>query len=619
MNEFKYEALLNGGESTEEFELEEYVSDKASLIDTQKSVRKEKVPLNTQQSIHAETIFGFDGLKVIILSAVVVSLAITAAMVITILIGEPQVPPHGAVATGNSVCSAAGVSILQRGGSAVDAAIAAMLCIGVVNPQSSGLGGGGFMLVLDAQSAAYTGIDFRGTAPEGSQPTMFVDKPGASLVGGLAVTVPGELHGMKRAWEKFGKIRWKELFEPAIDAARHGFKVTGSLEQSIMKTDMSSPAARNLRKAFMPLGNPLTAGDTMYRRRYADLLERIASNGVKELYTGKTAREIVDMINEFEGNMTMADLRGYKTRDMAPITTTYRDYNLVTLPQPSGGPMLLTLMNILELYNVTQADQNTALYYHRFIEALKFVKAQEVGLGDSSSVNYTQNMISKSNAELLYAHITDNMTHSPYYYFSYAESILKTQGTSHISVIDKDNNMVSVTSTINTAFGSLLMTPSEVILNNQMDDFNWLGKELTSNKSKANFIASGKRPQSHMAPVMGRNASTACARRFATGGEGGGHITSGIAQIVMELLAFKSTLYNATMKSKRVYTPLIPNEVEVEDEFPRSIRQNLQALGHEIVDMDSEDAARVNTIMKENDIMYAQSDLRRSGAQSVQY
>ncbi len=179
--------------------------DKASLINTQKSSGKEKVPLNTQQSIHTETIFGFDGLKVIILSAVVVSLAITAAMVITILIGEPQVPPHGAVATGNSVCSSAGVSILRQGGSAVDAAIAAMLCIGVTNPQSSGLGGGGFMLILDAKSAAYTGIDFRGTAPAGSQPTMFVDKPQASLVGGLAVAVPGELHGMRRAWEKFGK------------------------------------------------------------------------------------------------------------------------------------------------------------------------------------------------------------------------------------------------------------------------------------------------------------------------------------------------------------------------------------------------------------------------------
>ncbi|XP_038051709.1 glutathione hydrolase 3-like isoform X1 [Patiria miniata] len=621
MDSRQYELLPMNGAKVEESDMEEFVSDKASLIDpAAKPTRTENAPLRTQQSIGHETIFGFEGLHVIIVMAVVVSLAITAAMVITILVGEPQVPPHGAVATGNQVCSDAGVSILQQGGSAVDAAIAAMLCIGVVNAQSSGIGGGGFMLILDAEAAAYTGIDFRETAPANARLNMFADNPGASLYSGLAVGIPGELHGMRQAWEKYGKLRWKQLFDPAIDFARNGFEVTANLGKELETVPLAL-MSDDLRAVYAPTGVRVREGDMVFRENFAQLLDNIAENGIQELYTGYVAQEIVDMVNNNGGNMTLADLQGYKPVEMQPIQVNYRDYNLVTLPQPSGGPMFLTLMNIMELFNVTAANKDTSLYYHRFIEAMKFVKAEEIGLGESAIANYSQNMISKRNAKLLRANITDDTTHPPDYYFSFAQGILRTKGTSQISVIDSDNNMVSVTTSVNMAFGSLLMTPSGVVLNNQMDDFDWPGKSLTYNSSKSNYIAPGKRPQSHMSPVMGRNTTTACSRRFATGGEGGKYITAAVANVVMELLGFQSSLVNASAPLKRVFATLIPDKVIVEEDVSDKIVADLQAKGHNVEVWTSEKGLfnAVQSVMKENDIMYAVSDPRREGGGASQY
>ncbi|XP_022091163.1 gamma-glutamyltranspeptidase 2-like isoform X2 [Acanthaster planci] len=618
MDGTRYEALPLNGATVEEFDMEEF-SDKATLIDgTEKPRRTENAPLRTQQSIRHETICGFDGLRVIIVSAIVVSLAITAAMVITILVGEPQVPPHGAIATDNKVCSDVGMDILQRGGSAVDAAIAAVLCIGVVNGQSSGLGGGGFMLILDAKAAAYTGIDFRETAPANAKLDMFVDNPDASLHSGLAVGIPGELHGLRQAWEKYGKLTWKELFQPAIRFARRGFEVTASLERELGTIPLASMSG-NLRALYAPTGMRVKEGDMVYRESYADLLERIADDGIQEFYSGDVAQEIVNTVNKNGGNMTLADLKGYKTVAMAPIRSSYRDYNLVTLPQPSGGPMFLTMMNIMQLFNVTPADRDTSLYYHHFIEAMKFVKAEEIGLGESAVANYSQTMISQHNANLLFANITDDMTHPPDYYFSYAQGVLTTKGTSQISVIDTNNNMVSVTTSVNTAFGSLLMTPSGVILNNVMNDFDWPGKNPKSNSSESNYIAPGRRPQSHMAPIVGRNSTTACARRFATGGEGGVHITAALAYVVMELLGFQSSLANATVPLKRAYPSLIPDKVVLEKEVPDEVITDLKAKGHNVEIWKEKGFAMVQSVMKEKDIMYAVSDPRREGGGASQY
>lgn len=286
-------------------------------------------------------------------------------LVVDILVGLPKQKYHGAVAADAENCSVIGTDIIKKGGSAVDAAIAALLCTGVVHGQSSGLGGGGFMLVRDANGQSET-FDFRTTAPAASRVDMFVNRREETLKGGLAVAVPGELKALAEVHKKYGKLSWNDLFKPAIDLARGGFKVDRSLAHAI-NASFDSFLSERLRQTYAPHGVPLQENDTVVREDLANTLSALA-NDSSALYTGDIADSIVKEIqngSRFPGIMTLHDLWNYTVVRSKPLQTQFKGSTVLSMPPPASGAVLISILNIMGGYDDITNNTET---YHRLVE-----------------------------------------------------------------------------------------------------------------------------------------------------------------------------------------------------------------------------------------------------------
>ncbi|XP_070534429.1 uncharacterized protein [Ptychodera flava] len=474
------------------------------------STDSEKSPLHLREDTFSSPCAG-DGLKILIISGITFSVAVTIALVLHIILGPKQVSPHGAVSCSNAQCSQVGIDILKKEGHAVDAAIATAICLGVARAESSGIGGGGFMLVKSKQTME--AIDFRETAPADATEDMFTADPSLAEKGGLSIAVPGELKGLYTAWKKYGKLEWEELFTPAIDLAVKGFTVTKHAEEAVEKTyeDMTE----GLKSIYAPNGVKVKEGETLTRPDLGKTLTLISKNEIDEFYNGNLTDNIIYTIQASGGIMSRDDLQNYEAVSKTPLESTYNGYIVNTVPVPSGGPAFMSIINILEGYNFTDSDRNKPLTYHRMVEAFKYAFAQEAELGDPDYVDNAtdlQNiMMSKSAAQELRNMINDDKTYPPKHYGPYFPA--SAHGTSHVSVIDNEDNMVSVTLSVNDLFGSKVITPDGILLNNEMRDFSWPDKEgdvVGSGliQSKANFIAGGKRPRSSMTPVIVYNEGT---------------------------------------------------------------------------------------------------------------
>ncbi|KAF1805007.1 gamma-glutamyltransferase [Mucor lusitanicus] len=409
---------------------------------------------------------------------------------------------QGAVAVENEQCSQVGLDVLKDGGTAVDSAIASALCIGVINSFATG----GFMLIRDA-NGDYDFVDFRETAPSASTQDMYAHNGTLSQVTGLAVSVPGEIRGFEAAHNKHGKLPWSRLFRDSIDIARNGFVANELMYKRLKSSQDWMLNSAEWVEVFAPNGTIAQPGDIIKRPTLATTLETIANQGADAFYSGFIAESIVNTTVSHGGIITLEDLKNYKALSRPVVSTTYHNHRIFTTSAPTSGPVLLNVLNLIEPYNFAKDGGRTTLNMHRLVEAFKFGYAARTEMGDPAFTDIEERMeelISKEWADLVRMNITDHETHGPEYYEPRFEGN-EPHGTMHLSVVDKDNGAVALTSTVNLLFGSRIMDPATgIILNDQQDDFSSAGisNAFGFSPSAANFVAPGKRPLSSVTDTI---------------------------------------------------------------------------------------------------------------------
>ncbi|KAE9608039.1 putative aminoacyltransferase, Glutathione hydrolase [Lupinus albus] len=493
----------------------------------------------------------------------------------------------GAVASDDKRCSRIGKDVLSEGGHAVDAAVAVALCLGVVSPASSGLGGGAFMLLRLANGVAKA-IDMRETAPIFASEDMYDGDADLKAKGGLSVAVPGELAGLHKVWKKHGRLPWKRLVKPAVILAR-GYKVSPYLRKQMEATESDILADHGLRSLFAPNGKLLNIGDICHNKKLARTLRFISEFGPKAFYNGLIGHHLVRDVQKAGGILTMKDLRSYTAKQKKPISNDVLGLKILGMPPPSGGPPMMLFLNILAQYDLP-SGLSGSLGIHREIEALKHVFAVRMNLGDPDFVNITSvisDMLSHKFAKVLKKDINDNKTFSPSHYGGKWNQI-HDHGTSHLSIIDHERNAVSMTSTVNAYFGSKFLSPSTgIVLNNQMDDFSMprnVSKDVPP-PAPANFVAPRKRPLSSMSPTIVLKDGKL---KAVAGASGGIMIIGGTSQVLLNHFVRGMDPLSSVL-APRVYHQLIPNVVTYENwtsvtgdhfELPADTREALKRKGH---------------------------------------
>ncbi|KAK7305961.1 hypothetical protein VNO77_43874 [Canavalia gladiata] len=502
--------------------------------------------------------------------------------------GEVIFAYKGAVATDDRRCSRIGMNVLRKGGHAVDAAVAAALCLGVVSPASSGLGGGAFMLLSLANGLAKA-FDMRETAPILASKNMYGGNTTLKAKGGLSVAVPGELAGLYEVWKQHGKLPWEALVKPAENLARGGFKISPYLHMQMEQTKSDLLEDTGLRGVFAPNGTMLKIGDICYNKKLAHTLKTISKFGPQAFYEGLIGLNLVKDVQNAGGILTMKDLKTYTIKQKEPISSDVLGLKILGMPPPSGGPPMMLLLNILAQYDLP-SGLSGALGIHREIEALKHVFAVRMNLGDPDFVNITgvlSDMLSRRFAEVLKNDINDNKTFGPNHYGGRWNQI-HDHGTSHLNIIDLERNAISMTTTVNSYFGAKILSPSTgIVLNNEMDDFSMprnISKDVPP-PARANFIMPGKRPLSSMSPTIVLKDGKL---KAVVGASGGAYIIAGTSEILLNHFIKGLDPFSSVM-APRVYHQLIPNVVYYENwttvsgdhfELPADIRTALRRKGH---------------------------------------
>eukprot|EP00731_Ephydatia_muelleri_P000924 Em0001g924a len=525
--------------------------------------------------------------------------------------GQPY--QHAAVAADAATCSQVGVDVLKKGGSAVDAAVASMFCVGVINLHSTGVGGGGFMVYYNATSRKSTFIDYREVAPGAATVNMFTNA--SSDVGGLAVGVPGMIKGLEKAWKMFGRLPWADLIQPSIILAKNGFPVTSAIEGAIQARLLYilSGHFTGLQELLAPNNIPLKQGDILKQTLLADTLTSISQYGSDYFYNSIFTSDMVTELQQDYGSiLTEKDFHNYTAEVRDVLSSQFSGLQVLGASPPSSGAVVALVLNILEGYNFTSQDFG-GLSYHRIVEAFKFAYAQRMKLGDpafnSTVEQVVQYMLSISAAERMRSLITDNTTHNvSYYELPELFSPLSPTGTSHLSVLASNGDAVSVTGTINNYFGSLMRSKkSGIIFNDEMDDFGTPSKECSTCQIP-NYIQPGKRPQSSMSPtiMLDKNGKV----KMVVGASGGSKIPTSVLQVILDVLRFNKTLSDA-IAYPRLYHQLIPDYVSVENDFPLEYRQALESRGHIVKALGA--YAVVQGIEVIDGLIYATSDPRKGG------
>lgn len=474
---------------------------------------------------------------------------------------------NGAVASDDGRCSVIGKDVLKEGGNAIDAAVAASLCLGVVSAASSGIGGGAFMLIRMANGEAHA-IDMRETAPLLASQNMYDGNAILKGSGILSVAVPGEIAGLHRAWKQHGKLQWKRLVMPAAKIAKAGFKISKYLHMQMNRTKAEILKDKGMRDIYTTNGTLLMPGDICRNKKLAHALREIAVHGPKVFYNGSVGIKLVKDIQKLGGILTMNDLRTYRVKVNKPISANVMGYEILGMPPPSsGGAGMILILNILAQYRIPSGVSGS-LGLHRFIESLKHMMAIRMNLGDPDFVNVSQvlsEMLSPKFAEDLKKKIYDNMTFDPSYYGP-KWNVVNDHGTSHLSIVDSERNTVSMTSTVNSYFGAGIASQTTgIVLNNEMDDFSIPSNSSSNNNlpppAPTNFIAPLKRPLSSMSPTIILKDGKLVA---SLGASGGGMIIAAATHIFLKLFAEKLDPLSSVL-SPRSYHQLIPNVVQYED------------------------------------------------------
>ncbi|KAI1393034.1 gamma-glutamyltranspeptidase [Hypoxylon trugodes] len=498
-----------------------------------------------------------------------------------------EAPKLGAVASENAVCSKVGTDLLKAGGNAADALVGTVFCVGVIAMYHSGIGGGGFMLVRGSDGK-YEFIDFRETAPAAAFEDMYTNNTDASLYGGLASGVPGELRGLEYLHRNYGKLSWATVMAPAIKVAREGFEVgedlIGQINSTIPHDFLTDDPAWAI--DFAPNGYLVRLGETMTRKRYADTLETISKYGPDAFYTGPIAEATIAALSASNGTMTLDDLENYKIALREPAEIDYRGYKLKSCSAPASGVVALSTLKIFEGYPDFADPVAINLTTHRLDQAMKFAYGQRTELGDPFFVDgldeYQEWMVSNETAAQIRSKISDFTTQNVSYYDPGNLQSPQTHGTSHIVTADKSGLAISLTTTVNTIFASQLIVPETgIIMNNEMNDFSVPGASNAYGypPTPANFIRPGKRPLSSISPTIAETADGKL--YFAIGSAGGSRIITATIQNLHHVLDQNLTTHEA-LASPRLHDQLIPPQVSFEYAYDNSTVEFLRSLGNNV-------------------------------------
>ncbi|XP_072748595.1 scoloptoxin SSD14 [Anoplolepis gracilipes] len=521
----------------------------------------------------------------------------------------------GAVSTNGQECAQIGADILAKNGSAVDAAIAALLCEGVASLHSMGLGGGFLMTIWDAKNKTATYLDARETAPKAATEDMFAGNAHLSMYGGMAVAVPGELKGYWEAHKRYGRLPWSELFEPTIKLCGIGSYINDYLAAYLKEKE---PQIKNESSLAKILINPETnkvwvKGDRIKRPQLAETLKLIAQYGVDIFYNGSITDNLVDEIKAFKGIITREDFETYSVVWREPIALKMGNLTIYSSPPPGSGGILIFMLNILrQLLPVN----NENVMWQRMVETLKWGYAKRIELGDPDFVDgideLLANLTSNDYAEMMKERIKDDRTYQDPKEYGVVTETIEDSGTSHVSVLAPDGSAVSVTSTINQVLGAMIRSNSTgIIFNDEMDDFS--SPKITNafglSPSPANFIRPGKRPLSSMCPtiVVDQNSNV----KLVIGAAGGTKITSSVA-IVMALNLWYNYNIKEAVDARRLHHQLLPMNIQNEKSFCPTTLNYLNKIGHNITTYTGIGSA-ITAVSKDNGLITANSDYRRQG------
>jgi len=497
---------------------------------------------------------------------------------------------HEMVAAANPLAARAGLKILRQGGSATDAAIAVQMVLGLVEPQSSGLGGGAFLLHWSAAERRVRSFDGRETAPRAARPDRFLDSAGRPLpfyqavTNGKSVGVPGVLRMLELVHRRYGRLPWARLFRPAIRLAEKGFRVSPRLHALLERDRYLRRDVRARALYYRADGHALAVGARLVNRAYAATLRRIAAQGAQALYSGPIARDIVRAVRSRGGDLSGADLERYRALERDPVCGPYRGVRICGMgPPSSGGVTLLELLGILQRTDFDRARPLSARAVHLFSEASRlayadrnryigdpaFVRVPLRGLLDPAYLARRARLIGERSMGVArpgnpalappLADVPDNEHH----------------GTSHVSIVDRSGNAVAMTTTIENAFGSRIMVRG-FLLNNELTDFSF--RPEADGLPAANRVEAGKRPRSTMAPtlVFDRDGRL----RMLLGSPGGPAIVDFVAKTLVAALDWGEDIQAAiaTPNFGSLNGPtLLERDTAVED-----LRPALAARGHAI-------------------------------------
>ena len=518
-------------------------------------------------------------------------------------IDQQSISDSAMVVTAHSLSSEIGKNILQKGGNAIDATIATQFALAVVYPRAGNIGGGGFMIIrmADGQTGA---LDYREKAPAKASRNMYLDEkeeviPGLSTYGALAVGVPGTVAGMEAAHKKYGTLDWKTLIQPAIDLAQNGFPITQSEADRFAEKKSDIKGINRFKTPFVKFWG-WNQGDILKQTDLAKTLERIRDNGKDGFYKGKTAQLFVDEMEAGNGLITKEDLENYAPVWRAPIIGNYKGYKIISMPPASSGGIALTQMfEMAEQLPLKEMGFHKTETIHAMAEIMRRAFADRAEhLGDSDHYDvpidkltdstYLVNKISNFNKKA--ATGSDSILAGNF------KVLLESFETTHTSIIDKDGNSVSVTTTLNTNYGSkLVVKGGGFFLNNEMDDFS--SKPGVPNYyglvgAEANAIAPNKRMLSSMTPTIVEKDGKVL---MSLGSPGGSTIITAVFQVIMNVLEFDKSLDEA-VAAGRFHHQWLPDQIMMEEgKFSNEVIEGLKAKGHEISLKDR--IAKVKAIM----------------------
>jgi len=530
------------------------------------------------------------------------------------------------VAAANPAAADAGVEILRKGGNAIDAAVAVQAMLGLVEPQSSGVGGGSFLLYYDAATGVVSAITGRETAPAAAKPDMFLDAQGKPLPffqavrSGRSTGVPGTYALLGAAHARLGSLPWKELFGPAIEAARKGFKVSDRLAGYLSPSFPLAPTP-GVRALFArPDGSPLQQGDTFKNPAYAQTLERLARQGTRALYSGEIAAQIVKRVHEdpLPGTMTVQDLAAYRAQWSKPLCGPFRQYSVCVPPPPSSGVSLLQLLGMLDHTDIAsrgpedpkawfELAEGSRLMYadrDRYIGDPNFVHVPVLALLDPDYVRGRAELIGDRAGPVPQPGRLPGVVAG-------RDATVESAGTSHFVVMDHAGNVVSMTTTVESVFGSG-RTVGGFVLNNELTDFSFRPVD-DSGHPAANAVAGRKRPRSSMSPIIVLDHDG----RFvaALGSPGGSSILEYNAKTVLGILA-----WGMSMQAAIDLPNIIAHGNDFSGEaskFSPAVREGLRARGIDLMAGRAENSGLHGIMRKPDGTFEGGADPRRDGVVRV--